>query len=137
MPFSSKDLEAYLKLRRLNGPITIRGFQRLMGYSSPGKAERVLKRLERFGLVERARSSEYVAKKDLPPELASYVIIKGIIVPRTLVYAVYATTAVMIYTLLAEPSAPLMVFLTALVIPYWLESLYSLTLLKRIRKQEH
>lgn len=136
MPLSSRDLEAYLKLRRLNEPVTVRGFQRLMGYSSPGKAERVLKRLERYGLVERARSSEYVVKKDLPPELASYMVIKGIVVPRTLVYAVYATVTVTVYVLLAKPPLPLVVLLIALTVPYWLESLHGLILLKRMRMQE-
>lgn len=137
MPLSSKDLEAYLKLRRLNEPITVRGFQRLMGYSSPGKAERVLKRLERLGLVERARSSEYVVKKDLPPELASYIIVRGTAIPRTLVYAVYATATVTVYVLLAKPSVSLMTLLIALTVPYWLESLCSLILLRRMRRREY
>lgn len=122
MPLSSKDLEAYLKLRQLNELITIRGFQRLMRYSSPGKAGRVLKRLKRYGLVERPRSSEYLAKKDLPPELASYIIIRGIIILRTLVYAVYATTTITVYILLAKAPMTLVIFLTALTISYWLES---------------
>lgn len=137
MPLSSKDLEAYLKLRQLNEPVTVRGFQRLMGYNSPGKAERVLKRLERLGLVERTCSSEYMAKKNLPPELASYMVIRGIVVPRTLVYAVYATVTVTVYILLAKPPLSLMILLTALAIPYWLESLHSLILLRRMKKQEH
>lgn len=137
MPLSSKDLEAYLKLRQLNEPVTVRGFQRLMGYNSPGKAERVLKRLERLGLVERTCSSEYIAKKNLPPELASYMVIRGIVVPRTLVYAVYATVTVTVYILLAKPPLSLMILLTALAIPYWLESLHSLILLRRMKKQEH
>lgn len=136
MPLSNKDLEAYLKLRRLNEPVTVRGFQRLMGYGSPGKAERVLKRLERLGLVERARSSEYVAKKDLPPELASYIIIRGAVVPRTLVYAAYATVTVTVYTLLAKPPIPLTILLIALTVPYWLESLHNFTLLRKMRRQE-
>jgi hypothetical protein len=38
MPISREEVEAYLRLNRYGKPITIRGFQRLMGYKSPGQA---------------------------------------------------------------------------------------------------
>jgi len=63
MPISREEVEAYLRLNRYGKPITIRGFQRLMGYKSPGQAERMLKKLERLGLIERVSSSEFIAKK--------------------------------------------------------------------------
>jgi len=69
MPIGREELEAYLKLRRLGKPITIRGFQRLMYYSSLGQAERVLKRLERLGLDEKNPFSKYIAKNVFPPDI--------------------------------------------------------------------
>ena len=71
MPIDREVLKAYLRLRRLSRPVTVRGFQRLMGYSSPGQAERVLKGLERLGLIEKTLSSEYIAKNELPPRALS------------------------------------------------------------------
>jgi hypothetical protein len=134
MPIGREELEAYLKLRRLGKPITIRGFQRLMGYSSPGQAERVLKRLERLGLVEKNPFSEYVVKNELPPELSAYIIIKGYILPRALVYATYATATVVTYTLLARPSEHVLLLLAALTAPYWIETVRELRMLKRLKE---
>jgi SOS-response transcriptional repressor LexA len=46
-------IQVYLEVVRYGKPVTTRGFQRLMNYSSPGKAQRVLQRLERTGLISR------------------------------------------------------------------------------------
>jgi hypothetical protein len=35
IPIGREELEAYLKLRKHGEPVSIRGFQRLMGYNSP------------------------------------------------------------------------------------------------------
>jgi hypothetical protein len=136
MPTGREELEAYLKLRRLGKPVTIRGFQRLMGYSSPGQAERMLKRLERLGLVEKTPMSEYIAKENLPPELSSYIIIKGYVLPRALIYSAYATTVIVTYTVLARPPPPAAILLLALVIPYWIETAININMLKKIRESE-
>lgn len=133
MPISSEDLEAYLKLRKRGEPVTVRGFQRLMGYRSPGKAERVLRRLERLGLVEKTPSG-YTAKKELPPELSSYLVIKGFILPRSLVYSVYASVTVAAYAVLAKPSLSILVLLVALVTPYWVEVAEQVKTVRKIWK---
>jgi len=132
MPINPEDLEAYLKLRRAGEPVTLRGFQRLMGYSSPGKAERVLKRLERLGLVEKTPSSGYLAKRELPPELASYLVIKGLVIPRSLVYAVYSTVVAVTYAALASPPVHVSILLAAVIAPFWVETLQNTMLLKRV-----
>lgn len=133
MPISGKDLEAYLKLRRESEPITIRGFQRLMGYNSPGKAERVLRRLERLGLAEKTPSG-YIARKDLPPELSSYLIIRGLMMPRALVYAIYATATTITYTALAKPPYYTILLLATLIAPYWIEVLRQANIAEKIRR---
>jgi len=135
MPIGREELEAYLKLRRLSRSVTVRGFQRLMGYSSPGQAERVLKRLERLGLIEKTPSSEYIAKNELPPELSAYIIIKGYVLPRALVYATYVTATIVTYALLTKPHEPLLLLLAAVVAPYWLEALRELRMLKSLREE--
>jgi len=135
MPIGREELEAYLKLRRLSRSVTVRGFQRLMGYSSPGQAERVLKRLERLGLIEKTPSSEYIAKNELPPELSAYIIIKGYVLPRALVYATYVTATIVTYALLTKPPEPLLLLLAAVVAPYWLEALRELRMLKSLREE--
>lgn len=132
MPVSSKDLEAYLKLRKHGEPVTVRGFQRLMGYKSPGTAERVLKRLERLRLAERT-SSGYIARKELPPELSSYIVIRGFLLPRTLVFSVYASVTVGVYTVLSKPASSILVLLVALVVPYWIEVAEQVKAIRRIK----
>jgi len=136
MPIGREELEAYLRLRRYGKPVTIRGFQRLMGYSSPGQAERMLKKLERLGLVEKTQFSEYIARDNLPPELSAYVVIKSYLIPRTLIYATYATTVVATYILLARPPLPAIALLVSLIAPYWVEAVTSFKMLKELLKKE-
>lgn len=133
MPISSKDLEAYLRLRKYGEPVTVRGFQRLMNYKSPGQAERVLKRLERLGLAERTASG-YIAKRELPPELSSYLVIKGIVLPKSLVFSVYASITAAVYATLAKPATSILVILVALVAPYWIEVAEQVRIIKRIKE---
>ncbi|MEM0048489.1 MAG: hypothetical protein QXF10_09310 [Ignisphaera sp.] len=131
---SKEDLEAYLKLRNHGKPVTVRGFQRLMGYKSPGKAQRVLDRLVRLGFAERV-GTEYKARDDLPPQLAMYTIIKGFIVPRILVYAVYSTVTVAVYAILSTPPLYLIILLTSIVVPYWLETIKLYNALNTLLKK--
>ncbi|MCC6010629.1 MAG: hypothetical protein LM588_06555, partial [Fervidicoccaceae archaeon] len=69
-------IRVYLKLVRYGKPVTTRGFQRLMNYSSSGKAQRVLQRLERIGLISRTPSNEYVVNRKPSIILTTYIIIK-------------------------------------------------------------
>ncbi|MCD6487626.1 MAG: hypothetical protein J7K21_00170 [Desulfurococcales archaeon] len=127
---------AWTKLLRHGKPVTVRGFQRLMGYRSPGKAQRILERLRRLGLVERTMSGEYVVSKSLPPYLAAYTIIKGYIIPRSLVSASFATTTALAYSILVKPPIHLLVLLLVLIIPYWVEVIHNMVSLKKILRIE-
>ena len=133
IPIGREELEAYLKLRKHGEPVSIRGFQRLMGYNSPGKAERVLKKLEKIGLVEKT-SSGYIVGRDLPPELSSYIIVKGYVFPRSLVYATYSSVVVTTYVLLARPPEPLILLLLLIIAPYWIGVVREFNTLKKFRK---
>lgn len=132
MPISSEDLEAYLKLRKQGEPVSVRGFQRLMGYKSPGKAERTLRRLERLGLAVKTPSG-YVAKRELPPELSSYLVVKGLVLPRVLVHATYATVTATTYAFIGKPHWYVVILLLALIAPYWLEVVEQLRTARKLR----
>ncbi len=133
---SREDLDAYLKLRSHGKPISVRGFQRLMNYSSPGKAQRILNRLERLGFIEKTKSNEYIVKADLPPQLAAYAIVKGYIIPRIAIYTLYTTTTITLYIALAKPPIHIAILLIALAIPYWIETIKLGISLKTLLKQK-
>ncbi len=125
-------IRVYLKLVRYGKPVTTRGFQRLMNYSSPGKAQRVLQRLERMGLVSRTPSNEYVVNRKPSIILTTYIIIKNLVIPRSLIYTLYAVSLVFTYILLANPPMYLILLLLSLTIPYITETVYYYMLLRRI-----
>ncbi len=118
---SIETLRAYLKLLRWGRPLGVREAQRLLGYRSPGKAQRLLERLARAGLMVRLEDGRYAATGQLPFHLASYVVVKGTVLPRTLIYAAYSTVLSAAYYLAAIPPKPVTVILVFLVAPYWLE----------------
>ncbi len=126
-----EDLRAYLRILGHGRPLGVREAQRLLGYRSPGKAQRLLERLERAGLVERRGDGRYVATGRLPPHLASYVAVKGTVLPRILMYAAYATVLALAYTLATGPPWPVVAVLALLVAPYWLE---AIRLIRRLGK---
>ena len=125
-------IRVYLKLVRYGKPVTTRGFQRLMNYSSPGKAQRVLQRLERMGLISRTPSNEYVVNRKPSIILTTYIIIKNLVIPRSLIYTLYAASLVFTYILLANPPTYLILLLVSLTIPYIAETIYYHMLLRKI-----
>lgn len=135
MSLSKEDIEAYIKLRGYGKPISVRGFQRLMNYNSPGKAQRVLARLERHGFIEKTSSNEYIARENLPPPLAMYIVIKGYLIPRIFVYAIYVTTTVIVYMILVNPPIYLFLLLVALILPYWIETIKTVNILKILLRE--
>lgn len=106
-----------------------------MNYSSPGKAQRVLSKLERVGLIEKTPYNEYVAR-DLPPQLGMYVVFKGYIVPRISIYATYATVTATSFTILTKPPLHIIALLIALIIPYWIETIKITKMMREILKKE-
>ncbi|MEM1644106.1 MAG: hypothetical protein QW369_02205 [Desulfurococcaceae archaeon] len=134
MSLDEEALEAYLKLLRYAKPITIRGFQRLMGYKSPGKAQRVLSKLERLGFAAKTSTGEYIASRELPIELSMYTVLERFVVPRSFTYAIYSTVVVAAYSALAKPSMHIITLLLALITPYWIDALNGVRILRKILK---
>jgi hypothetical protein len=135
MPIGREELGAYLRLRRYGKPVTVRSFQRLVGYSSPGQAKRMLKKLERLGLIEKTQFSKYVARDNLPPEFSAYLVIKSYLIPRMLIYVAYATTVTATYIILARPPLPAIALLISLIAPYWIEAVTSIKNIERVAKE--
>jgi len=125
-------MKAWVKLLRYGEPITVRRFQRLMGYNSPGKAQRILRRLERFKLVERTSSGEYIPIRNTPPYLAAYMVLRGYVLPRSLVIATFITVTALTYTILAKPPIHIIALLFTLIIPNWIDTLHYVKSLKKI-----
>ncbi len=128
----AESIRAWLKLLKHGKPVTVRGFQRLMGYNSPGKAQRILRRLERYGLIRKAESGEYIVVRKLPDYLSSYVILKGYVIPRSLAIAVFISGTSVTYVILARPPLHIDLLLLFLSIPNWIDTFYYLRILRRI-----
>jgi len=130
----SEALKVYIKLLKYGKPVGVREAQRLLGYRSPGKTQRVLERLVKANLAFRNENGDYVIVKELPPQLASYMVIRKLILPRSLVYATFTTTFVVTYALLTDLPAHLVIVLAIVTIPYWLETAKMVKLLKDLMK---
>ncbi len=115
-------LRHYIRLRQVSGPVGVRQAQRLLGLSSPGKAQRVLNRLVKEGLAKRRNDGKYEILRDPPPELVGKVIIAGRVYPRILIYAAYATTLLAAYAAMARPPLSTVLFGVFLVAPLWIEA---------------
>lgn len=53
-------LKYYLILREQKQPIGVREAQRILGFKSPGKSHRVLRKLVKLGLATRSEDGKYV-----------------------------------------------------------------------------
>ncbi len=127
-----ESLRAYMRICRLGHPVGVREFQRLMGYSSPGKAKYVLDKLVRLGLAYRDENGKYVPSQSLPPELSEYIVLRGYFIPRLLVYALFSTSFVVSFTILYNLPLVLLIPFLVPVIPYYLESIRLFYRLKKL-----
>jgi len=133
---NSETIRAYLKLLRHGKPVGVRSAQKILGYRSPGKAQRVLERLAKNGLARRNEDGKYEVSRNLPPLLASYMTIKGAILPRIAVYTTFITALTIIYTLISQPPLHIVLVFTAMAVPYWLETINLVKALRRLELSE-
>ncbi len=110
---SGTTLKIYLFLVRYGRPIGVRELQRKLGLSSPSLAAYHLNKLVRLGLVEKDSEGRYVVKRIIgTPLLIHFMKLPGILVPRLLFYAIFATI-ITFFMIVYGPS--LEAFLIALV----------------------
>ncbi|MET1159577.1 MAG: hypothetical protein ABWW65_01315 [Thermoprotei archaeon] len=124
-------LRYYIELRSREQPLGVREVQRILGFNSPGKAHRLLKKLVRYGLAERLPGGKYRIIPDPPPELIGKIIIRGRVLPKILVIGVYVTVLTTTYILLANPPIDVILLLILVNTPIWIEALNEYRELKR------
>ena len=124
-------LEYYLKLRSLNRPFGVRDAQRILGLTSPGKTQRILNKLIKYGLARMLENCNYVINKDLPFELVNYIILSTFIFPRIIVYSIYSTVLATIYILLTRPPIDVILLALLIIAPLWIETIYQFLNLRR------
>lgn len=118
-------LEYYLKLRSLNRPFGVRDARRILGLTSPGKTQRILNKLIKYGLARRLENGNYVINKDLPFELVNYIILSTFIFPRIIVYSIYSTILATVYILLTRPLIDVILLALLIIAPLWIETIYQ------------
>ena len=116
-------LKYYLILREVDHPVGVREAQRILGFRSPGKSQRLLRKLVRLGLAERTEDGKYRILKDPPLELIGKAFIRGRLIPKILVLAVYTSTLSLTYIVLAHPRLDVALVLILLNIPIWIEAI--------------
>ncbi len=125
-------LKYYVKLRSRKSPIGVREAQRLLGFKSPGKAQRVLKRLVRYGLASRLDNGKYVLIDKPVPELIGRVIIRGYVIPRSLFLSVYMTVFALFTILLLDMGIYIDAALILLVLPAWVDTIDEYFKLRKV-----
>ncbi|MEM1662185.1 MAG: hypothetical protein QXO78_04885 [Desulfurococcaceae archaeon] len=124
-------LKYYIKLKDLNHPVGVREAQRILGFKSPGKSQRVLNKLVKLGLATRNNEGKYIISKDPPLELIGKLVIRGRVIPKVLILAIYSTTLSTTYILLAKPTLDVTLLLYLLSIPLWVASITEIIELKK------
>lgn len=118
-----RDVLKYYLVLRMNGKeFGVRQAQRILGLNSPGKAQRLLNRMVREGLMKRREDGKYVIVGNPPPELVGRLVIKGRIYPRILVYATYSSVLAATYTLLTRPGLGFILVEAMIIAPLWAEA---------------
>ncbi len=125
-------LKYYVKLRSRKSPIGVREAQRLLGFKSPGKAQRVLKRLVRYGLASRLDNGKYVLIDKPVPELIGRVIIRGHVLPRSLFLSVYMSVFALLTILLLNTDLYTNTAYLLIVLPSWINTFDEYMKLKKL-----
>lgn len=124
-------LKYYLILREHKQPIGVREAQRILGFKSPGKSHRILRKLVKLGLATRNEEGKYIIVKDPPLELIGKIFIKGRLLPKIIVLTTYTTTLALTYIVLANPSLEVVILLVLINTPLWIESILEYRYLKK------
>jgi len=123
-------LVAYLRLLK-HGDVGVREFQRIMNYRSPGKAKTVLEKLVRTGLVEKIEGSTYRAKRELPFLLSTYIVLKSMLLLKSLPITLFTLSFTITYILLSKPPLETIIAFAIIVLPHFLETLYAYQQLRK------
>jgi len=106
-------LRVYWHLFRMSAPVGVRETQRALSMSSPSIALYHLEKLREIGVANKDQFGQYFLKEQVPVgSLKMFLKIGHVILPRFLFYAIFLTSAVIVYvadrlvqTGFVEPSA--------------------------------
>jgi DNA-binding transcriptional ArsR family regulator len=92
-------LRVYWYLFRNTKPVGVRETQRALSMSSPSTALYHLEKLRELGVTDKDEMGQYFLKEQVPVgTLRMFLRIGPLILPRYLFYAIFLTTAVVVYT---------------------------------------
>lgn len=121
----SSTLKNYIKLLKHGNVVGVREAQRLLNLNSPGKAQRFLERLVKAGLARKNEEGKYELI-DKPFNLAGYIIIRGLIVPKVFIGSIFAVTVACSYAAISNTDLITKLILVIVTIPYWLLTIDTL-----------
>jgi len=98
----------------------------------PGKAQRFLERLVRAGLARKCEDGKYEILEK-PLNMAGYLVIRGLVIPKILVAATSTTAMALTYAALSNTDLVTKAVIVALTIPYWLEVLATAKTLSELK----
>jgi len=92
-------LRVYWYLFRSTDPVGVRETQRALSMSSPSTALYHLEKLRELGVTDKDEMGQYFLKEQVPVgTLRMFLKIGPLILPRYLFYAIFLTTALIVYT---------------------------------------
>ncbi len=127
-------IKYYLQLRRNGRVYGVRDAMRALGFTSPGKTQRLLNKMVKQGLLTRDERGNYIVNEKLPLELAHTMILRGKILPRILVYAVYSTVLAVLFIILTGQPLDVILYTLFLITPLWFEAILEILSIRDITK---
>ncbi len=101
-----KSLLVYWFLIRTGSPVGVREIQRSLGFSSPSVAHHHLEKIRRLGLISQDEHGRYFIVRQVDVGvLQAFTRLGGLMLPRYTFYAVFFTTALVLYLLLYRENA--------------------------------
>ncbi len=123
----------YIELIKHGRVVGIRETQRILGFRSPGRAQRFLDRLIRAGLAEKNSDGKYVLVEK-PFNIAGYMVVRRLIIPKILLGNIFATVTALSYAILGDIDIYTRIILLILIIPYQILTIDAFKTLHKLRK---
>jgi len=127
-------IKKYIELIKHGKVVGVRETQRILGFRSPGKAQRFLDRLVKAGLAVKNSDGKYVLVEK-PVNVSGYMIIRGFIVPKILLANIFASLSALTYMVLGDIDNYTRIMLLTITIPYHLLTIDAYLTLNKLKKQ--
>ncbi len=120
---SGSTLKVYLILLSSKRPLGVREIQRAAGFRSPNSARHHLEKLVELGYALRVEEG-YVAVKPRGSILSFFIMLRGILLPKALFYALLTTLLTIAYIVLRYPGVDIypLTFMVSISVMLWLDA---------------